>query len=397
MTGGANGKKVMTISLRSNNFKSFSKLRIAQLAPLYERIPPQFYGGTERVVSYITEELVRRGHEVTLFASGDAQTKANLVAACPQALRLIGKPQLGVCLQLPMISGTYENASNRFDVIHSHVDYWAFPFALSSDVASVATMHGRLDLEDIRPIYENYRRMPVVSISDAQRLPLPFMNWVGTVHHGLPRDLLPFSARPGKYLAFLGRICPEKRPDLAIEVARRVGIPLKMAAKVDAVDREYFKAAIEPMLSPPEIEYIGEIGEREKGEFLGGALALLFTIDWPEPFGLAMIEALACGTPVIARPCGSVPEIIRPGVTGFIASTLEEIVDSVPKAESLSRERCRREFETRFTAETMVDGYERVYRRLIALKKTGPDSFRQLEEIDRASQMMAVDESINPK
>jgi glycosyltransferase involved in cell wall biosynthesis len=388
----------MTTSLRSsNNFKSFSKLRIAQLAPLYERIPPRLYGGTERVVSYITEELVRRGHEVTLFASGDAQTKASLVAACPQALRLIEKPELGVCLQLPMISGAYENASSRFDVIHSHVDYWAFPFALSSDVASVATMHGRLDIEDLNPVYAHYRRMPVVSISDAQRLPRPFMNWVTTVHHGLPRDLLRFSSRPGKYLGFLGRICPEKRPDIAIEVARQVGIPLKLAAKVDAVDREYFKATIEPMLSPPEIEYIGEISDQEKSEFLGGALALLFTIDWPEPFGLAMIEALACGTPVIARPCGSVPEIIRPGVSGFTASTVEELVDSIRKVESLSREACRREFETRFTAETMVDGYERVYRTLIALKETGRDSLRGLEEIDRASPMMASEEPINPK
>jgi glycosyltransferase involved in cell wall biosynthesis len=393
-----NCKKVMTTSLSSsNNFKSFSKLRIAQLAPLYERIPPKLYGGTERVVSYITEELVRRGHEVTLFASGDAQTKASLVAACPQALRLIEKPYLGVCLQLPMISGAYEDASDRFDVIHSHLDYWAFPFALSSDVASVATMHGRLDIEDLRPVYEKYRRMPIVSISHAQRSPLQFMNWVATVHHGLPRDLLRFSSQPGKYLAFLGRICPEKRPDIGIKVARQVGIPLKIAAKVDVVDREYFKETIEPMLSPPEIEYIGEIAEHEKSEFLGGALALLFTIDWPEPFGLAMIEALACGTPVIARPCGSVPEIIRPGVSGFTASTIEELVDSIRKVESLSREACRREFETRFTAETMVDGYERVYRTLIALKETGRDSLRELREIDRASPMMASEEPINPK
>jgi glycosyltransferase involved in cell wall biosynthesis len=385
----------MTNSPRQNDFASFSKLRIAQIAPLYERIPPRLYGGTERVVSYITEELVRRGHEVTLFAAGDAQTKARLVAACPQALRLIGKPALGVCLQLPMISEAYENASSRFDVIHSHLDYWAFPFALSADLASVATMHGRLDIDDLRPVYEKYRKMPVVSISDAQRPPLPFMNWVATVHHGLPRDLLHFNPGPGKYLAFLGRICPEKRPDIGIEVARRVGIPLKIAAKVDVVDREYFKAIIQPMLAPPDIEYIGEITEQEKNEFLGGALALLFTIDWPEPFGLAMIEALACGTPIIARPFGSVPEIVRPGITGFIASSEGEIAEAARKAETLSRKACRSEFEARFTAETMVDGYERVYRRLIEMKQLGRESSRELGAIDHTHDIIAVDEPMN--
>jgi glycosyltransferase involved in cell wall biosynthesis len=342
-----------------------SRLRIAQLAPLYERIPPKLYGGTERVVSYITEELVRRGHQVTLFASGDSETGALLVPGCPQSLRLAGKAELGGFLQLPMISDVYDGAANRFDVIHSHIDYWSFPFARLTNVPTVATMHGRLDVEELHPVYARYRSMPLVSISDAQRTPLPLMNWVDTIYHGLPRDLLRFSPGPGKYLAFLGRISPEKRPDLAIEVARRVGIPLKLAAKVDAVDRDYFQTVIKPLLSPPDIEYIGEIGEPEKSEFLGNALAFMFTIDWPEPFGLAMIEALACGTPVIARPCGSIPEVIRNGATGFIVKSVEEMVAAVHDIGKLAREECRREFENRFTLEIMVDRYEQVYRQLI--------------------------------
>jgi len=341
------------------------RLRVAQVAPLYERIPPKLYGGTERVVSYITEELVRRGHQVTLFASGDSQTGARLASGCPQSLRLAGKPELGAFLQLPMLSEVYEGAANRFDVIHSHIDYWSFPFARLTSVPTVATMHGRLDIEELHPVYARYRNVPLVSISDAQRAPLPLMNWVDTIYHGLPRDLLRFSPGPGKYLAFLGRISPEKRPDLAIEVARRVGIPLKIAAKVDAVDRDYFGTVIKPLLSPPDVEYIGEIGESEKSEFLGNALAFMFTIDWPEPFGLAMIEALACGTPVIARPCGSIPEIVRPGVTGFVASSVDEMVAAVGKIGELSRQECRTEFENRFTAEIMVDRYEQVYRQLI--------------------------------
>lgn len=342
-----------------------SRLRIAQIAPLYERIPPRLYGGTERVVSYITEELVRRGHEVTLFASGDSQTGARLEAGCQQALRLAGKPELGTFLHLPMLSDVYEDAANRFDVIHSHVDYWSFPFARLTAVPTVATMHGRLDIDELRPVYARYRSVPLVSISDAQRQPLPSMNWVATIQHGLPRDLLRFSPAKGKYLAFLGRISPEKRPDIAIDVALRLGIPFKIAAKVDVVDRAYFESVIKPRLSPPDVEYIGEISEAEKSEFLGNALALLFTIDWPEPFGLAMIEAMACGTPVIARPCGSVPEVIAPGVTGFIAQSVDEMVAAVNRIENLSRERCRKEFERRFTAEIMVDRYEQVYRQLI--------------------------------
>lgn len=322
------------------------------------------------MVSYLTEELVSRGHEVTLFASGDSLTKAKLVAGCPTALRLAGKPELGTFIQLPMLSDVFEDAEKHFDIIHTHIDYWSFPFARLIRVPTMATMHGRLDIDELRPIYHHYRNIPLVSISDAQRVPLNFMNWIETVYHGLPQNLLRYSPGPGKYLAFLGRISPEKRPDLAIEIARKTGIPLKIAAKVDVVDRAYYETVIEPHLSPPDIEYIGEINEIEKSEFLGNAIALLFPIDWPEPFGLTMIESMACGTPVVARPFGSVPEVIKPGVSGIIGSTVSELVAAVEKAAKLPREGCRAEFESRFSAAVMVDNYERVYERLLANSRT---------------------------
>jgi glycosyltransferase involved in cell wall biosynthesis len=346
-------------------------LRIAQLAPLYERIPPNLYGGTERVVSHLTEELVRRGHEVTLFASGDSITTARLVAGFPRSLRLSGlaSAAIGPALHLPMLSGLYGNA-DHFDIIHSHLDYWSFPLARLSSTPTVVTMHGRLDVEALRPMYQSFPDVPLVSISDVQRRPLPFMNWLATAYHGLPADLLKFNPHQGKYLAFLGRICPEKRVDLAIDVALGAGIPFKIAAKVDAVDQDYFQDLIKPRLCPPEVEYIGEIGEYEKSEFLGGALALLFTIDWPEPFGLAMIESFACGTPVIARPCGSVPEIVVDGKTGFIASTSEELVGAIRRIDRISRLDCRAEFEARFTVTQMAERYETLYWRLTAAKKT---------------------------
>jgi glycosyltransferase involved in cell wall biosynthesis len=339
-------------------------LRVAQIAPLYERVPPKLYGGSERVVSYITEELVKRGHDVTLFASGDSRTGARLAPGCTQALRLHGKPELGASLQLAMLAEVYDSR-DRFDIIHSHIDYWTWPLARVTRMPTVSTMHGRLDIADLRPVYDQFREAAIVSISDSQRIPLPHMNWVGTVYHGLPRELLKFNDQPGKYLAFIGRISPEKRPDLAIEIANRSGIPLKIAAKVDAVDREYFEAKIKPIIKPPHIEYIGEINDAEKSDFLGGARALLFPIDWPEPFGLAMIEAMACGTPVIARPCGSVPEVLKPGVSGLYAAEIDELVAAVAKIDSISRAGCRNYFEERFTTEQMVDNYERVYQRVI--------------------------------
>ncbi|MGH7928706.1 MAG: glycosyltransferase family 4 protein [Candidatus Binatia bacterium] len=339
-------------------------LRIAQIAPLYESVPPKLYGGTERIVAYLAEELVRRGHEVTLYASGDSTAKVPLAAGSPRALRLAGLDHLGAIFHLPMLSEVYDNAG-RFDVIHSNLDCLSFPLARHARVPTVSTMHGRLDLEELKPIYRCYSDLPVVSISNDQRRPLPELNWVRTVYHGLPRNLLKFSPQSGKYLAFLGRMAPEKRPDLAIEVARRSGVPLKIAAKIDRVDREYFESVIKPMLSAPGIEFIGEINEAEKQQFLGGAFGLLFPVDWPEPFGLVMIEALACGTPVIARPCGSVPEVLRHGVTGFIGSSVDDLAGAVRKLGDISRQRCRDEFESRFTAEVMAANYERVYYQLV--------------------------------
>ncbi len=339
-------------------------LRIAQVAPLYESVPPKLYGGTERIVAFLAEELVRRGHHVTLFAAGDSTVDVPLAAGLPSALRLSGLDHLGPSFHLPMLSEVYDRAE-RFDIIHSHVDYWSFPFARLVATPTLSTMHGRLDLDELIPIYRHYRDLPVVSISNDQRRPLPEMNWVSTVHHGLPTNLLRFNPGPGSYLAFLGRISPEKRPDLAIEVARRAGIPLKIAAKVDRADLEYFRSVVKPLLSHPGVEFIGEINDKQKDEFLGGALALLFTVDWPEPFGLVMIESLACGTPVVARPCGSVPEVLRDGVTGFMASSVDDLVDCVRKIRNLSRAACRQEFETRFTAEVMAVNYEQIYYQLV--------------------------------
>ncbi len=339
-------------------------LRVAQIAPLHESVPPKLYGGTERVVAYIAEELARRGHDVTLFASGDSTAKVPLRAGFPEALRLKGLDYMGAAYHLRMLSEIYDHAE-RFDIIHSHVDFLAFPFSRLVSVPTVSTMHGRLDLDAFVPLYRSYTDLPLVSISNEQRRPIPFMNWVGTVYHGLPRNLLRFNPGPGSYLAFLGRISPEKRPDLAIEVARRAGVPLKIAAKVDRVDRDYFDAVVKPLLSTPGVEFLGEINDSEKEDFLGGALALLFTVDWPEPFGLAMIEAMACGTPVIARPCGSVPEVLRPGVTGLIASGIDDLVRAAAQIGKLSRQDCREVFEQRFTSEVMAANYERVYYRLI--------------------------------
>lgn len=339
-------------------------LRIAQLAPLYESVPPKLYGGTERIVAYLTEALIARGHSVTLYASGDSTCRAPLRAAWPQGLRLAGLDTIGAGYQLLSIGDVFEHA-DEFDVIHSHVDHWTFPFARLVRTPTVVTIHGRVDVPEIAPLYDRFQDIPLVSISDAQRRPLPQMNWTATVPHGLPADLLTFNPKGGDYLAFIGRISPEKRPDLAIYAARKAGIPLKIAAKVDKVNLEYFHSEIKPLLSGPGVEYIGEIGEKEKNDFLGNALAMMFPIDWPEPFGLVMIEALACGTPVITRPCGSVPEVIRDGVTGFVVSTVEELANAARRVGEISRKACREEFERRFTADLMAANYEEIYRRLV--------------------------------
>ena len=336
------------------------QLHIAQVAPLYESVPPKLYGGTERVVSYLTEQQVQQGHRVTLFASGDSTTSAELVSVCKRALRLDPLGADPVTLHMRMLKEVVRRAGS-FDVIHFHTDDLHLALARRHALSCVTTLHGRLDLPRLAPVYREYSELPLVSISNAQRRPLAWANWAATVHHGLPLDLHRASESPGRYLAFLGRIAPEKRVDRAIAIAQRTHIPLKIAAKVDRIDRDYFTAEIEPLIDGCLIEYVGEITDREKSRFLGDAIALLFPIDWSEPFGLVMIEALACGTPVIAFRCGSVPEIIDEGVNGFIVDDLDTAVSCVERARNLSRRRCREVFEQRFAASHMVDAYSSVY------------------------------------
>jgi glycosyltransferase involved in cell wall biosynthesis len=343
-------------------------MRIAQVAPLFESVPPKYYGGTERVVSYLTEELVRQGHEVTLFASGDSVTKAHLVAACRRSLRLDKHCIDQLSHQVLMLEHVFQRAA-EFDIVHFHVDYLHFPLTRREQLTHVTTLHGRLDIPDLVPLYHEFRDIPVVSISNAQRVPLPWANWQATVYHGLPADLYRFRAQPGSYLAFLGRISPEKRVDRAIKIARQVQIPLKIAAKVDPVDKDYFESVIDPLLRGPLVEFVGEIGKGEKEDFLGNAYALLFPIDWPEPFGLVMIEAMACGTPVIAYRSGAVPEIMKEGHTGFIVKGLKDAVEAVRRVPELSRKRCREVFDRRFTAARMAHDYVQVYERLIKSKR----------------------------
>jgi glycosyltransferase involved in cell wall biosynthesis len=340
-------------------------MRIAQVAPLYESVPPKYYGGTERVVSYLTEELVRQGHEVTLFASGDSETNARLVAGCPRSLRLDEHCNNQLTHHLVMLERVFARAAD-FDIIHFHVDYMHFPLSRREPITQVTTLHGRLDIPDLVPLYREFRDMPLISISDGQRKPLAWANWQGTIHHGLPADNYRFRAQPGSYLAFLGRISPEKRVDRAIEIATQVGMPLKIAAKIDPVDKDYFDLAIAPLLRNPLVEFVGEIGEQEKDEFLGNAYGLLFPIDWPEPFGLVMIEAMACGTPVIAYRGGAVPEIMEHGRTGFVVEAMEDAVEAVRRVPQLSRKRCREVFEKRFTATRMASDYVHVFKRLIS-------------------------------
>jgi glycosyltransferase involved in cell wall biosynthesis len=328
-------------------------------------VPPKYYGGTERVVSYLTEELVRAGHDVTLFASGDSVTSAQLVAASRRSLRLDKQCIDQFAHHILLVEKVSQRAS-EFDVMHFHIDYLHYPLSRRSDVPHLTTLHGRLDIPDLVPLYREFTDMPVVSISDAQRSPLRRANWLGTVYHGLPVDLYRFQRGPGEYLAFLGRVSPEKRVDRAVRIALKLGMPLRIAAKVDQVDREYFEQVVEPLLSHSLVEYIGEVGEGEKEDFLGGAAALLFPIDWPEPFGLVMIEAMACGTPTIAYRRGSVPEVIEDGETGFIVESMEEAIEATRRIPELSRERCREAFENRFTARRMAHDYVELYERLVA-------------------------------
>jgi glycosyltransferase involved in cell wall biosynthesis len=336
-------------------------LRIAQVAPLFESVPPKLYGGTERVVSYLTEDLVRRGNSVTLFASGDSVTAAHLVSVCNRALRLDPAHPDPFAMHALMLERVFRRAGS-FDVIHFHTDGLHLPLARRcADICSVTTLHGRLDIAGLAALYLEFREQPLISISNAQRRVLARANWAATIYHGLPPELHTPTAVPGRYLAFLGRIAREKGIERAISIARRTDIPLKIAAKIDCAEREYFDARIAPLIDGSLVEFVGEIGELEKTRFLGDALALLFPIDWPEPFGLTMIEAMACGTPVIAFRCGSVPEVIDEGVTGFIVDDLNAAVKCVERAGNLSRKRCRERFEQRFQVARMSQDYCDVY------------------------------------
>jgi glycosyltransferase involved in cell wall biosynthesis len=338
-------------------------LRIAQIAPLIESVPPKFYGGTERVVAYLTDALVKLGNDVTLFASGDSITKARLVSVTPTSLRLSNcvDQMAGNILQLQEVM----DRSHEFDLLHFHTDYLHFPTTRFCNKKTLTTLHGRLDIAELKPLYEKFNDVPVISISNAQRKPLPMANWVATVYHGLPPDLYLPGNGEGDYAVFLGRFSPEKRADRAIEIARRAGIKIKIAAKVDKADERYFEHEIRPLLDQPHVEYLNEIGEAEKGPLLANAKALLFPIDWPEPFGMVLIEAMACGTPIIAYAHGSVPEIIEHGKTGFVVNSMDKAVEALKNIHLISREECRATFEKRFSDIVMAKNYMHLYERTL--------------------------------
>jgi glycosyltransferase involved in cell wall biosynthesis len=369
-------------------------MRIAQVAPLIEAVPPKLYGGTERVVAYLTDALVELGHKVTLFASGDSQTKAGLCPIWPRALRLdpsVRDHFAPMMMQLEMVA----RRAHEFDIIHCHLDYFAFSVLGLLGVPSVTTLHGRLDLPELPALYKLYSDTPVVSISDSQRAPLPQANYVATIHHGLPQQSL-CKGPGGGYLAFLGRISPEKAPDAAIRIAISAGMPLKIAAKVDKVDQKYFKTVIEPLLGQADVEFIGEIAEHQKSGFLGNAAALLFPIAWSEPFGLVMIEAMACGTPVIAFKSGSVPEVLEDGVTGFIVNSEAEAVQALRGIGQLDRDRIRAEFDRRFTAQRMAQNYLKLYSRLTRIQIPSSAGYARASSPNPASAAQAAAMAIGP-
>jgi glycosyltransferase involved in cell wall biosynthesis len=341
-------------------------MRIAQVAPLYESVPPPLYGGTERVVSYLTESLVHLGHDVTLFASGDSETNACLVPACPRALWRDPNVRETLPHHVQLMELVFKDVS-RFDVIHFHTDYLHFPLVRRHRCASVTTLHGMVHPHDVQALFDEYPDVPLVSISNNQRSPMPCANWQGTVYHGLPRESFLFRGERGRYLVYLGRLSPEKRVDRAIEIAQRAGVPLKIAAKIYPEEQRYFDETLAPLLhkSAPLVEFVGEIDYLGRNDLLGEASALLFPIEWPEPFGLVMIEALACGTPVIAWRRGSVPEVLEDGISGYIVENLEEAVAAVGKVDHLSRADCRQAFERRFDAERMAADYVEVYQRVM--------------------------------
>lgn len=347
-------------------------MRIAQVAPLIECVPPKLYGGTERVVSWLTEELVRLGHDVTLFASGDSETKAELVAVSDRALRLDRTVKDITPYNILVLEAIRKRAA-EFDILHFHIDFSYFPLFRHMSDRTLSTLHGRLDLPDLQPLFREFPDMPLVSISDNQRLPLPPVNWQATIYHGQPVDLLTYEENPSlDYIAFLGRVSPEKRPDRAINVAVRAGMPLRMASKVDKVDQEYFDESIKPMIDANRelVSFTGEFENDEKQTFLGNAKAVVFPIDWPEPFGLVMIEAMACGVPVIAYRCGSVPEVIDDGVTGFIVDNDDEAVAALDRIESLDRRKIRARFEERFSDRRMTADYVKLYETMLAKSKS---------------------------
>ena len=362
-------------------------MRIAQIAPPIESVPPTCYGGTERVVSYLTEELVKQGHQLTLFASGDSLTSAELVPCTKTALRLTPTVRDPIPYYMLMLDKVRERA-DEFDILHFHIDQFHFPIFRPMAQRTLTTLHGRQDLPDLQALYRGFTDMPLVSISNAQRRPCAAANFAATVYHGIPRELHAANVdRRGSYLAFLGRICPEKRVDHAIAIARAAGVPLKIAAKVDKVDEDYFREAIMPLLNGPGVEFIGEINEHAKTKFLGDALGLLFPIDWPEPFGLALIEAMACGTPVLAFRRGSVPEIVDEGVTGYIVDTPEEAIAVLPDVLSLDRRAVRQRFEERFSAERMARDYLKVYHSLLRTPAGSDVEDRELETPRRPGRM----------
>jgi glycosyltransferase involved in cell wall biosynthesis len=344
-------------------------MKIAQVAPLYESVPPKLYGGTERVVSWITEELVKEGHEVTLYASGDSNTSARLRSVCERSLRLEGGKLLSPLAHHLNLIETVAQEADEFDVVHFHLDYLPFSQIRRLEIPAVTTLHGRLDIPDLYPLFREFDDMRLISISDAQRAPMPWASWLTTVHHGLPKDLHQPNENGGNYLAFLGRISPEKRVDRAIEIAKQTDMPLRVAAKIDEADRSYFESEISDLLANSDVEFVGEIGETEKTEFLGNAKALLFPIDWPEPFGLVMIEAMSCGTPVIAFRGGSVAEIIDDGVTGFIVESVEQAVEALKRIDTIDRQACHQRFLERFTSRRMCEQYLAAYERGIWEKK----------------------------
>lgn len=343
-------------------------MRIAQVSPLTEAVPPKLYGGTERVISWLTEELVALGHEVTLFASGDSVTSATLSPMWPRALRLDGSVRDPHALHLTMIEQVCRRAS-EFDILHFHLDYYPFSVMSRQPVPFITTLHGRLDLPEHQPVFDTFSSIPLISISNAQRRPVQKAHWIDTIYHGLPENLLTPKLRTPSYLAFLGRISPEKRLDRAIHIAERCGLPIKIAAKVDVTDLDYFRDDIRPLLEKRHVEFIGEISDAEKSDFLSGAIALIVPIDWPEPFGLVIIEAMACGTPVVAYNRGAIPELVEDGVTGFVVEDEISAVGSIHNISSISRAKVRSIFEQRFTSSRMALDYLRAYRNVCQLKR----------------------------